>query len=187
MKIKLLSHTPMEHLEATIRTCTGTEDKASGNPEFFTKIARMGHTSVFEHIQLMFRLEGVSRAFLQECARHRIASLTVQSSRFALKKIASNIELHIPSGMPEELLAHIEETFKLIEKYSKTGVPNDVLKYAIHECLCTKLTWSINLRSFANMFHLRSSPRALQEFQDVAFEMFENLPMIMQEIVLESK
>ena len=39
------------------------------------------HSSTLEHLVYTFDIEGVSRALLQELARHRMASLSVKSTR----------------------------------------------------------------------------------------------------------
>lgn len=45
------------------------------------------HSSTLEHIVYSFEIDGISRACLQELARHRMASLSVKSSRYTLKEL----------------------------------------------------------------------------------------------------
>ncbi len=45
------------------------------------------HHSVIEHVTISFFIKGVSRALLQELARHRVMSLTVKSTRYTLSQI----------------------------------------------------------------------------------------------------
>lgn len=44
------------------------------------------HKSVLEHLVYSFDIDGISRAVLQELARHRTASLTVKSTRYTMSK-----------------------------------------------------------------------------------------------------
>ena len=48
------------------------------------------HHSVLEHSVVTFFIKGVSRAVLQELARHRIASYSVKSTRYTLDQIMYN-------------------------------------------------------------------------------------------------
>ena len=45
------------------------------------------HDSVLEHINLQYLIKGTSRGVLQEHARHRIQSITVQSTRYTMSPI----------------------------------------------------------------------------------------------------
>ena len=51
------------------------------------------HESVLEHAVFSFNIDGISRLCLQELARHRIASYTVQSSRYTLPTKEEAIEI----------------------------------------------------------------------------------------------
>jgi thymidylate synthase (FAD) len=68
------------------------------------------HGSVAEHAYIGFRIEGISRLCLQELARHRIASLTVQSTRFVLSDMLDDYEnimnFRIPAMSDEKELLH---------------------------------------------------------------------------------
>ena len=59
-------------------------------PKDLALIDRVGnqyhHASILEHITFNFFIDGISRACLQEVSRHRIASLSVKSSRYVLAK-----------------------------------------------------------------------------------------------------
>ena len=45
------------------------------------------HHSVLEHITLSYLIKGTSRGVLQEYSRHRIQSLTVQSTRYTMQDV----------------------------------------------------------------------------------------------------
>ena len=92
MKVVLISHTPNpERLVASAaRLCyspSSIEDTAKSLSDekiqsFVKMLAGIGHESPLEHISFTFGIEGVSRAFLAQITRHRIASYSVQSQRF---------------------------------------------------------------------------------------------------------
>ena len=49
---------------------------------FLGRLANMGHQSPVEHASFTFGIEGVSRAFLAQITRHRVASFSVKSQRY---------------------------------------------------------------------------------------------------------
>jgi thymidylate synthase (FAD) len=48
---------------------------------------KMKHASTLEHLTYTFYISGISRALLQELSRHRMASLSVKSTRYTLKEL----------------------------------------------------------------------------------------------------
>lgn len=74
---------PMKLLELAIRNCYKSEDKIE--PDSWKKIIKIvldnSHTSTLEHVSFNWRII-TSRDVLQEIARHRIASYSVESSRY---------------------------------------------------------------------------------------------------------
>ena len=84
MEVKLMNSIDavdeMEYNAAyAMLTCHANTDKLqSEEPATFIKRAiKMGHESILEHITLTFKVNDLSRACLQELARHRHISLSV--------------------------------------------------------------------------------------------------------------
>lgn len=90
MKVELLHFTPIEVAVQAIRTCYNSCDKSDDLGERDIKLIKSiianNHTSTIEHISYNFKISGISRALLQELSRHRLASLSVRSTRYVLKK-----------------------------------------------------------------------------------------------------
>jgi len=92
MKITLLSHSDLIHTAHAIRTCWSSFDKSdNGGDKDRDLIIKVGnkfkHKSTLEHLHYSFFIQGISRATLQELARHRMASLSVKSTRYTLKEL----------------------------------------------------------------------------------------------------
>ena len=106
MKVTLLHNTPLWVCARAIRTCWDSHDKS--DTKIYTNekdkiyggscgekdkelIERVGnknkHSSTLEHLSYSFEIDGISRACLQELARHRMASYSVKSSRYTLKEL----------------------------------------------------------------------------------------------------
>jgi thymidylate synthase (FAD) len=167
--------------------CTNNFDKSDDfeKNKFLLNMVNEKHYSVIEHLSYSFVVRNISRALLQELARHRLVSLSVLSTRWALKKITKDIEVHYPVYVPatvqqtkilNELDAISEKLFNLIGEAAASGMPNDILKYYIQESLCTSLVLTVNARELIHIFELRTSKRALKEFRTLCHSLFDSLP-----------
>ena len=95
MEVKLLQYTPLEIADIAICKCYGNEPH-SDSEKVKARINRVAnvskHASTIEHLSYSFDIDGVSRACLQQLCRHRLASYTVQSTRYTLSKLLKNEE-----------------------------------------------------------------------------------------------
>ncbi len=138
------------------------------------------HESTIEHAVYTFEIE-FSRTCLQELARHRIASLSVQSTRWALKKLLKGVakeDLHqflTMTGDKEIDDANIEQLWRVVG-WINAGKSNDKTKFGLPEAFRTRLMFTLNARSLRNWMSLRTANRALWEIREVAFEMASALP-----------
>ncbi len=199
MTVQLLQYNDLAVTAHAIRTCWQSFDKSDdGGEKDKELIHRVGnkfkHASTLEHLSYSFYIQGISRACLQELARHRIASLSVKSTRYTLKELKNNPPL-MNSNQAEGtywLWDEIDKYIVLTGEYAvdtysamalanlkdllEDGVPNDQAKYALPESYKTELTWTINARSLQNFLYLRSSKSALWEIQHLANAIFQALP-----------
>ena len=211
MKVELLQHSSLTVCATAIRTCWASHDKSdNGGEKDKDLIDRVGnkfkHASTLEHLTYTFYISDVSRALLQELARHRMASPSVKSTRYTLKELKeeetftagmSMSELKEKYQNPTEVYAdkHMVRAGKFLvwsgilgvdfasvvalenlRLMLLEGVSNDRAKYCLPESYKTELTWTINARSLQNFIALRSSKSALWEIQDLARALFEVLP-----------
>jgi len=191
MKVTLLHYTPLTVCSNAIRTCWQSFDKSdNGGEKDKELIDRVGnkfkHSSTLEHLFYNFYIKGISRALLQELARHRMASLSVKSTRYTLKELKNEEEFTVNDKQRAEkylVFTEVEEvdnaSIKALENLRvilKSGVSNDKAKYCLPESYKTELTWSINARSLQNFIALRSDKSALWEIQNLAREIYHNLP-----------
>lgn len=92
VKVYLLAHTPEPErvVASAAKLCysrTGVATLLEGltpekSAEFLEMLSDLGHSSPVEHASFTFGIEGVSRSFLAQITRHRIASFSVQSQRY---------------------------------------------------------------------------------------------------------
>ncbi len=189
MEVELLHHTPLWVCSKAIRKCWASEDKSDTTtiitgPKDKALIERIGnknkHASTLEHLYYNFDIDGISRACLQELARHRHASLSVKSSRYTLKELKDtpSEDLHKFLVMTPDagINGHAIQALMNISRELKAGKSNDIIKYALPESYKTSLVWSINLRSLQNFLALRTNKAALWEIQDLAHNIYNELP-----------
>ena len=198
MEISLIHYTPLEVTVKAIRTCWQSQDKSDNMGEkdiaLIDRVANKNkHASTIEHLNYTFDIDGISRACLQELARHRMASLSVKSTRYTLKELKE--AKPFVDYNTNSLLCTLEEASKyivltgtksvdfsslyslgLLQQRLQEGVSNDVAKYCLPESYKTSLVWTINARSLQNFLALRTSRAALAEIRDLANEIFNQLP-----------
>jgi len=157
---------------------TGPKDKAL--------IERIGnknkHASTLEHLVYSFDIDGISRACLQELARHRIASLSVKSSRYTLKELKNAqlgqvdfrkfVVMTNDNSVNDGIMAQLGRLKDALD----AGISNDVAKFLMPEAYKTSLVWTINARALQNFLVLRSSKSALWEIRDLAQAIYNQLP-----------
>jgi thymidylate synthase (FAD) len=192
MKVKLLQHSSLEVCATAIRTCWQSFDNSDeGGQKDKELINRVGnkfkHSSTLEHLAYTFYISGVSRALLQELARHRIASPSVKSTRYTLKELKEENSFLNEDGKQraEKYLVFTDihsvdqasiNALENLRVVLQSGVSNDRAKYCLPESYKTELTWSINARSLQNFLSLRSGKSALWEIQDLASMIYDSLP-----------
>jgi thymidylate synthase (FAD) len=191
MNITLLHHTPLEVCSHAIRTCWQSFDKSDEggdkDRELIDRVVnKYKHASTIEHLVYTFYIQGVSRALLQELARHRIASPSVKSTRYTLKELKDTQPFREDDyeGASRFIVLtnnNLVDTASIkalnnLQAILKEGVSNDIAKFCLPECYKTELTWTINARSLQNFISLRSNKSALWEIRDMAYMLFDKIP-----------
>ena len=205
MKVELIHNTPLWVASKAIRKCWASEDKSDteicnyGDQEgVVTHIGekdkalndRVGnknkHKSTLEHLVYTFDIDGISRACLQEVARHRMASYSVKSTRYTLKELTQSYKtmeaeawikfaysLFVSTGNANVDGVIYEQLENLCRE---ENVSNDIAKYMLPEAYKTSLVMTINARSLQNFLELRTDKSALWEIRDLANAMYQALP-----------
>ncbi len=209
MKVQLIAHSenPEKIIACAAKLCYSsssisqlydglTDEKASS---FVNMLSSLGHQSPIEHVTFTFGIEGVSRAFLAQMTRHRIASYSVQSQRYVSEKegfrfvtppdIEKDKQLSslYQDSMKRALESYCALADKLTQKHKeelqKQGLSDEQArskaeKMAIEDARfvlpngCeTKMVVTMNARSLMNFFELRCCTRAQWEIRAVANEM----------------
>lgn len=194
MLVQLLHHTPLEVADIAISKCYAKPAYSDYEKQKnrINKVANVSkHSSTIEHLTYSFDIDGISRAVLQELARHRIASYTVKSTRYTLSELKSEETFHdylINPEVTERAHKYIVPTgVTLVDTCSvralenlrgivASGIANDKAKYCLPESYRTALVMTINARSLQNFLALRTDKHALWEIRELATAMYEAIP-----------
>ena len=185
MNVKLLTYTkdPEKTVAAAAKLCYSksdietlmdglTDEKVSS---FLDKLASLGHSSPTEMAVFTFGIEGVSRSFLAQISRHRLASMAVQSQRYVDMDNADHV---IPKEIYDAGYSAVrlyEESVKnsfnnynelkeeLTKKYIAEGMKESPAKkkaqedarYLLPEACCTRMIVTMNARELNHFFNLR--------------------------------
>lgn len=209
IEVILLHYTPLNVCAHAIRTCWDSHAKSDNGGDIDRDlIYRVGninkHKSTLEHLFYNFEIKGISRACLQELARHRMASLSVKSTRYTLKELRKE-DSFLPFNEENLLRANkyiciskdnlvTEKSINALESLRicvQENIANDIVKYALPECYKTQLVWSVNARSLQNFLELRSAKAAWFEIRNLAYSIFNVLPQehkyLFREYLYDSK
>lgn len=191
MKITLLAHTDLKICSHAIRTCwqsfAKSDEGGAVDKELIDRVGnKFKHASTLEHLNYTFYIQGISRACLQELARHRHASLSVKSTRYTLKELRNEPEFrqndferarkYIVLSEDERVDNASIAALENLRLILQTSISLDVAKYCLVESYKTELTWTVNARALQNFLHLRSSKSALWEIRNLANALFQALP-----------
>jgi thymidylate synthase (FAD) len=185
LKVTLLSHpNGAETAALAAKLCYSEADiaalkealTAAEQDKFISLIASLGHLSVFEHLSFTFGVEGVSRTLTHQLVRHRIASYSQKSQRYASHRGFSYIIP--PSVLNNESAAaefrRVMDTLKdSYAKLEELGIPKEDARYLLPNACETKIIITMNARELLHFFRLRCCERAQWEIRELAKEMLK--------------
>ena len=185
MQVTLNYFTPLIVAIKAVRKCydSGGDNLGEKDMKLLEAIIKNDHTSTIEHINYTFEIDGISRACLQELARHRHTSLSVESTRYTLRNLIQEYKkdnflysdylvLTGDNQMDQWSIDSLNRVISLLEK----GYKNDHAKYLLPESYKTNLILTINASSLRNFLKLRSSSKALWEIRELANNIFNVIP-----------
>lgn len=140
INVKLISYTPNPEkvIAAAAKLCYSKSTIAdlyeAQTPDhinkFLNHLSEIGHQSPLEHVSFTFGIEGVSRAFLAQVTRHRVASFSVQSQRYvAFEDPGAFVIPHLIDQSKRARIFYLELCNNAVEHYKilKNMIIEDVL------------------------------------------------------------
>ncbi len=163
------------------------QSEVKGNSaQFVRMLIKRGHESVLEHVSLTFHIV-CDRAIMAELTRHRLASFSVESTRYikygSLKVIAPALT-PVHYQMWEESMENIEHLY--LSSVHGGQHPPEIARAVLPLCTKTELYMTANLREWRHILKLRTAPAAHPQMRVVAGQILdifkEKLPVIVEDI-----
>lgn len=186
----------LKHIELAGRTCYKSEDRITDNSSssFVKKILEAGHHSVIEHMIITVRFI-CDRGVTHELVRHRLASYSQESTRYAnysKDKFGREITVIKPPFWPEdspgysEWLAAVKRAEKAYMKLIDLGASPEQARCVLPNSLKTEIVMTCNIREWRHVLNLRCSPTAHPQMREIMLpllaEFHEKLPVFFDDI-----
>jgi thymidylate synthase (FAD) len=163
---------------------------------FVEKQLSRGHYGPWEHPQITFAVEGVSRVTMAQITRHRHMTFDVQSQRyvdFSDKEAIEPVSLTDPENHfsretgnvdvdYNELQAHLhkyrehtQEAFDVYQKMVDSGVPKEDARFILPVGTPVNMTFSGNARTFMHLLDMRKKANAQWEIRQLSERLIEEL------------
>lgn len=176
----------LKKIERCGRVCYQSEPK--GNPaDFVRMLIKRGHESVLEHVSLTFHII-CDRAIQNELVRHRLASFSVESTRYCKYDELAFVNQGFSEGSRRsgkwKMACDHAEKFYL--KLLSIDVKPEIARSILPLCLKTELYMTANLREWRYILKLRTSHKAHPQMRFIANQILdtfkEKLPVIVEDI-----
>lgn len=176
-------------IERCGRVCHKSEPKGDA-ADFIRKLIKRGHESVLEHVSLTFHIV-CDRAIMAELTRHRLASFSVESTRYVKY---DELEVIAPVNGDNPFLANLyhawEAAAEMCEKIYcgiiRDKYRADTARAVLPLCLKTELYMTCNLREWRHVLKQRTAGAAHPQMRVVANQildiMRDKLPVIVEDI-----
>jgi thymidylate synthase (FAD) len=159
-----------------------------------TQLSR-GHFGLWEHPQITFAIEGVSRSLMAQITRHRHLTFDIQSMRYANfsdanvvvpASIRSEEHMSRETGLVElsdSMQAHLQDvyedavsrSFDAYDELVQHGVPKEDARMVLPIGTKVNITVSGNARAFLHLLSIRGKADAQWEIRELAAELEEQL------------
>lgn len=153
---------------------------------FLRRLMDMGHESPLEHATFTFAISGVSRSFLAQITRHRIASFSVQSQRYVGQKREQGEFCYVLPPAIEALGQAAVDRYHLqmqtmqrwynewVDALGDAGESsNEDARFVLPNAAETRMLVTMNVRELGHFFRLRCCNRAQWEIREMAHRMLE--------------
>ena len=179
LSVEMLAVTPRaeQTIELAGRTAYKSFDRITDTSagEFIGRIVRSGHESVLEHTSASFRIKGISRACSHQLVRHRIASYTQSSQRYADE---SGAEYVVPPSIAESgevcdlYLKYLENGGEMYECLKNAGIPSEDARFVLPNACSTEIVMSANFREWRHFLEVRGDHHAQWEIRALAIKIY---------------
>jgi len=162
---------------------------------FIEKQLSRGHYGPWEHPQITFTVEGVSRVTMAQITRHRFMTFDVQSQRYVdfsetdaivPKSLRDADHFSRETGLTdleEDELSHWRNAYKAMtaeqldyyEDMVEKGVPKEDARFILPLGTPVNMTFSGNARTFMHVFNMRRKANSQWEIRELSEQLADHL------------
>lgn len=162
------------------------QSKPCKTDDFVRMLIKRGHESVLEHVCLTFHII-CDRAIMAELTRHRLASFSVESTRYVKYDELTVIQPPLPTDDAivgfRYAMRDAENNYKM---FIKNGERPEIARAVLPLCTKTELYMTANLREWRHILKLRTAKAAHPQMRFIAGQIFDifkdKLPVIVEDI-----
>lgn len=181
MKVQIIAKTtdsPLSFVGSVAGVSYGKDDPSRKRA---VRCFELGHMSVFEHVSVTWRIEGISRACSHQLVRHRLASYCQLSQRYV--KVDTGEDWYVKPPIEDHATSiRFDQVMELFgnhyEHLINAGMKPEDARYVLPEATKTSINVTMNLREFASFYALRADQAAQWEIRGLAEEMHGELQLI---------
>lgn len=180
-------------LDSAARVCYKSEDKLTydnlGN--VINLCINSGHDSVLEHVKLSFNVI-LDNGILREWTRHRIASYSVESTRYCDYSKNGSIKFIAPLEFEEGSPAYevwrdsCEYSEKSYNKLWELGCQPQERREVLNFSVACEMRFTANIRSLRNLLTLRCAKEAHLHMRELCIPMLlylqDTIPIVFDDI-----
>lgn len=186
MKVKLLHSTPLHICSTAIRECWDSHDKSDTVDGIIGEsdkalIDRIGnkakHTSVKNHINYTFQIEGITTKTLLAFTRHDVGTeFSVQSTRYTTKKCVKNGTASYTESKSKKVNEYLKQIENMIKDCVESNEANDEISMLLPQAWNYNLVVTISLGAVQHFLQLRLKSDAHWNIRDLANNILATIP-----------
>lgn len=179
-RVKVLNKT-----DNPIQVLNNTLDKSITGKVSIERIKNainMGHTSFLEFIDITFEVSPITKSFLGQITRHRMASYMSSSYHYTLAKRNHFIMPYVPANKKAEIEWVFTRLQSIYENLIELNVLREEARNILPGAIAHTLIFKMNGRSLFNFFNLRLCNRNIPEMIAVAQLMYEECMLWSEDI-----
>lgn len=165
MEVKVLDFTSEHLIALAARQCMHFKSETKLpvlSTELVTHLIFAEHTSLLEHAVMVLQISNVSRAFMAQITRHRMASFTCSSQHY---QDASNHGLVLPEGDDSGLSLLRSACLACMSVYKTLlkQVPKEVARLVLPNAAGVNMIMTLNAREAVHIMRIRRCKRNVEE------------------------
>lgn len=182
---------PLELIELGGRTCYQSSDRIASDTAalFVSKLIRSGHESILEHATATVKII-TNRGVMAELTRHRLASYSIESTRYVRYDDMKFIEPVWWDSWSEDqqaIFIHcLDAAASAYKELLKSGCQPQQAREVLPNALKTEIVMTANLREWRHIFKLRTSKKAHPQIRALMFDILagfrKEIPVIFDDI-----